>query len=932
MYVIDGNSVSLFLDLESKHPDFVSSPGLGTGFGSITFHPEFATNGKFYTGHSEDANSAPADLAGSEGLPSVQQGVVTEWTMVDTSSNDASSAASREVLRIDYSDTVHALQEIAFNPIAESGDEDYGLLYILTGDSGSVNDDTPANVGHIESPMGSILRIDPAGNNSANGEYGIPVTNPWADEPGPDTVKELYAIGFRNPHRIAWDSVTGKVLVGNIGERQLEEVELIVPGGNYGWPHREGTFLFDINDRDNVYPLPASDNPEFLYPVAQYDHDEGFAIIGGVVYRGDDVPELYGKYIFGDIRDGRVFYCDVDDLVLGSQATIYELTLTRNGSPTTLQALAGNSRADLRFGYDNDGELYILTKTDGKIRRVVSGEVDPVDPVTPVVNDPTAWAQTLDFESDDLSALFVTQTNAANTTPAAIVEDPYDNPGNHILALQAGVVSNNVFASVPIPEIANDATGTVYIRFAVPTFDKDVVFGVSDVSNPDAYGDYEAALRSAIDDGLDVRDGGSYDEVIPAISLDTWYETWLVIDNVKDTYAFYIKGGDYDAATLIDTGINFRNGTSSGISTYLWGLTSGTPGNEKGTGVMYFDDLYVDNDVINLSSPIQDRWYLLDDFEDTLGGWTFVDTDNQTDPFIPDPQVVELIEDGENSYLMRAAAPDGVAGNRKAIAYKSLPFSVPVSGVVTLYMRFNTEAFPNNHVFGLSNMVGNDIEANHYESIEAIIQVTDRYENDGILRVRSGGDYFNITNPNTGLTANPLEEDTWYEIWLVVNNGGRASGGQTYDVYLRGGEEFPEQTKVFDHAFFRVNRETSLLNFVSISNSGPNDADFYGTGALSFDDIFLHNGEVLTSPLPDVILPVEPTLTFAPMLMVHRVIRPYLDFDTLANRSYQVQSSVDLKTWDDFGSPITGTGSARLVGLTEQIHQGRMFFRLLLID
>ncbi len=136
-----------------------------------------------------------------------------------------------------------------------------------------------------------------------------------------------------------------------------------------GWSEREGLCAVDHFDQLATLPLPPDDATfGYTYPVAQYDHDEGFAIIGGFVYRGSEVPDLIGKYFFGD-NNGRIFFVDVDDLALGSQTTIRELTLVYEDEVQTLLEILGEPRrADLRFGVDEDQELYVLTKRDGMVR------------------------------------------------------------------------------------------------------------------------------------------------------------------------------------------------------------------------------------------------------------------------------------------------------------------------------------------------------------------------------------------------------------------------------------------------------------------------------------------------------------------------------------------------------------------------------------
>ncbi|MCB0640800.1 MAG: PQQ-dependent sugar dehydrogenase, partial [Phaeodactylibacter sp.] len=350
-WVIDNGEVSIYLNPVVEFPDFIQEPGKGTGFGAFAFHPEFATNGKFYTSHAEAAASAPADFSPMEDNGIALQWVVHEWTTSDINAVPF-EGTRRELLRLDFPYVLHGIQDIQFNPTATPDDEDYGLLYICVGDGGSSLNFLSANIQTAASYLGTILRIDPLGNNSINGQYGIPATNPFAGDLG--SMGEVWTYGFRNPHRICWDTEGDhKMLIGDIGEKNLEEVNLGLPGLNYGWENREGTFLYDRElGQSLVFELPVDDAMyDYTYPVAQFDHDEGLAIVGGLVYRGSAFPELYGKYIFGDIPSGRVFMVNADELELGSLADIEELNFVdADENPTNLLQLIGTNRADLRFG------------------------------------------------------------------------------------------------------------------------------------------------------------------------------------------------------------------------------------------------------------------------------------------------------------------------------------------------------------------------------------------------------------------------------------------------------------------------------------------------------------------------------------------------------------------------------------------------------
>lgn len=250
-------------------------------------------------------------------------------------------------------------------------------------------------------------------------------------------------------------------------------------------------------------------------------------------------------------------------------------------------------------------------------------------------------------------------------------------------------------------------------------------------------------------------------------------------------------------------------------------------------------------------------WVLVDNFEtsDRASAWTHIDTQNETDPFVPNAQVSEIISEygTDNHYLLKKPAADGVVGNRKAISFRALPTDVPVGETYTLYTRIFVDAFPNNHSFGLSNVRAFDLPDEGYDAFEPMIRITDKAKsdgtkNDGTLMALSGyKTYGKITNSATGNPAEPMEPAIWYEIWTVVNNGPADQGGQTYDLYVRGGE-FSEQQKVFSGGVFRMQREAPLTAFMAICNTGSKRAP-YGNGGVGYDDIYMASGAVLSSPL-----------------------------------------------------------------------------------
>lgn len=222
---------------------------------------------------------------------------------------------------------------------------------------------TDQGVGHVEGGngqepgniLGTILRIDPQGTNGVNGQYGVPDDNPFVGHAG--ALDEIYAYGFRNPFRFSFDAHSGEMYIGDVGQNDIEEIDIGVAGGNFGWHHKEGSFCFDPNGADPgfVFACGPDDAPEGLIdPIAEYDHDEGISVIGGFVYRGQQIPPLKGRYVFGDFREafgspGRLFYLQKNNRIL-------EFQLADDG-------LSG--LAVLGFGQDANGELYVLANATG---------------------------------------------------------------------------------------------------------------------------------------------------------------------------------------------------------------------------------------------------------------------------------------------------------------------------------------------------------------------------------------------------------------------------------------------------------------------------------------------------------------------------------------------------------------------------------------
>ncbi|ANW17291.1 PQQ-dependent sugar dehydrogenase [Streptomyces clavuligerus] len=393
LYLVDRAGASRpYLDVGTAvGPDFWSHQGLGSGLGSVAFHPGFAHNGVFYTAHTEGRDALTTrtpDLPAPQGAR--LHSVITEWTADDPAAATF-SGSRREVMRLGFANTYHTIQEIAFNPRTPRWSRAYGLLYVGVGDGAAGAGGTVPQ--DLSVPQGKILRIDPDRRDGPGGKYGVPAGNPFAsDPPEAGTLGEIWAYGLRNPHRFSWDTAgRGQMFTGNIGEHRVDSVYEVRAGDNFGWSHREGPFAYRKADNPTcgVFALPADDaRYGYTYPVAAFDHtpradrpcgDSGNALVGGFVYRGWRIPELYGKYLYAEGVGGRIFASDVREMRRGGpMATTYQLPLfDASGAPTTMRDLAGHARVDLRLGTDRSGAIYVLSKANGRIWKVTDVAIAP---------------------------------------------------------------------------------------------------------------------------------------------------------------------------------------------------------------------------------------------------------------------------------------------------------------------------------------------------------------------------------------------------------------------------------------------------------------------------------------------------------------------------------------------------------------------------
>jgi len=348
------------------------------GLLGLAFHPGFNTPTSpgyrtLYTYNSQliPAATSPTYVAPNNAAQAYEN-AVNAWKLSATDANAIDPGSRREIITFGKNAGNHNGGTVAFGPD--------GYLYLGLGDGGNANDvgashlEPGGNAQNLSTPLGKMLRLDPllpslnplsADPISSNGQYRIPTGNPFQ---GAGQVPEIYAYGLRNPYRFAFDTLTGQLIVVDVGQNTVEEIDRVVLGGNFGWALKEGDFLFNrttgpggaagtVGVRSPGSPAGLTDPISGPAGTLEYDHDDGISITGGFVYRGSLMPELYGKYVFGDLAllaapvraNGRLFYADL------TSGQINEFLL-----PQFAGGILPNGLTVHGFGQDATGELYAL--------------------------------------------------------------------------------------------------------------------------------------------------------------------------------------------------------------------------------------------------------------------------------------------------------------------------------------------------------------------------------------------------------------------------------------------------------------------------------------------------------------------------------------------------------------------------------------------
>jgi len=299
----------VFLNIRSRvaYKDKENEEGLL----GMAFHPKYEENGEFFIYYS--TASAP------------HTSVISRFRVSADDPNQADAKFEQEIMRIKQPFWNHNGGTIAFGPD--------GYLYVGLGDGGAAND-PHRNGQNLKTLLGSILRID-VDRKSRRRNYGIPKDNPFVKRRN-RARPEIWAFGLRNVWRLSFDRETGTLWAGDVGQDLWEEVDIIQRGGNYGWNRREATHPFG--------PKGAGPGKNYIEPIWEYDHNVGKSITGGYVYRGKQVPELYGKYLYADYVSGKLWALHYDEP--------QKKVIANHSIPAPKLAV-------ISYGETEDGEVYL---------------------------------------------------------------------------------------------------------------------------------------------------------------------------------------------------------------------------------------------------------------------------------------------------------------------------------------------------------------------------------------------------------------------------------------------------------------------------------------------------------------------------------------------------------------------------------------------
>lgn len=408
-----------FLDIDSKVPNISGNDE--RGLLGLAFHPDYANNGYFFVNY----------------ISVINNNTVVERYQVSGDPDVADPASNKLIITLAQPFTNHNGGNLQFGP-------NDGYLYIGLGDGGSAND--PGDRAQcLNTLLGKMLRLD-IDVPMETIAYEIPPDNPWVDG-DPGTLDEIWARGLRNPWRYSFDSMTGDLYIGDVGQNTLEEIDFqpasSTGGENYGWRIMEGENCFVASNCDDP-PIPCND-PSLELPIHQYDHTVGFSITGGFVYRGAAIPQIQGVYFFADFGTAKIWSFRYD----GENKTEFT-DRTAELAPGGGLAISSISS----FGQDGFKELYIVDRggtTTGEVYKILPDPSDVEDaqiqlPMRLDAAYPNPFSQTasfrltvdrpgeLDLRIVDASGRTIKSLDSGATAPGSLVYrwDGRDNRGRQV--------------------------------------------------------------------------------------------------------------------------------------------------------------------------------------------------------------------------------------------------------------------------------------------------------------------------------------------------------------------------------------------------------------------------------------------------------------------------------------------------------------------
>ena len=501
-------------------------------------------------------------------------------------------------------------------------------------------------------------------------------------------------------------------------------------------------------------------------------------------------------------------------------------------------------------------------------------KVDDFEDYTANAQPPSPWAVFPDSNPADI------QVDGALT----VVADPFGQGQGNVLAINPGVAATTSSMNFTVERalsseqqivdpIFESKLTTFYFKLGRPLVqgvpgEADMTWGIVAESARNAesgrhsYGSYSVLGRIEANGGIDIRDGGSYVNLMDvdageAMDTQTWYEIWFVVDHFTSTFSQYIKGGtDYPTQTKVYENAAYRNVTTDPLATLLFITSAGNIDAVKGKDDMYIDDIHIDLDGENLSSP-GGAFQKVDDFESYTAGaqppspWAVFPDSNPADIQVDGALTVVADPFGQGQGNVLAINP-GVAATTSSMNFtveralsteQQIVDPIFESKLATFYFKLGrplVQGVPGeaDMTWGIVAESARNAESGRHSY--GSYSVLGRIEANGGIDIRDGGSYVNLMDVDAG---EAMDTQTWYEIWFVVDHF-----TSTFSQYIKGGTDYPTQTLLYENAAYRNVTTDPLATLLFITSAGNIDA-VKGKDDMYIDDIHIDlTGMNLNSP------------------------------------------------------------------------------------